>query len=44
MSRVGEALLALWARIRPKLPCRRCRGTGTYQGLDCPDCGGSGRV
>ena len=44
MSKVGEALRELWARIRPKTPCRRCRGTGAWQGLDCPDCEGSGRA
>jgi len=24
--------------------CPRCEGTGTVEGSECPDCGGSGRV
>jgi DnaJ-class molecular chaperone len=43
-ERVRAALARLLARLRPKAACLRCAGTGAWQGgLDCPDCGGTGR-
>ncbi|HEY9422316.1 MAG TPA: hypothetical protein VIW92_12935 [Thermoanaerobaculia bacterium] len=44
MSKVAEWLVRLLKRIGPDSPCLRCRGTGAWRGMDCPDCQGSGRV
>jgi DnaJ-class molecular chaperone len=43
-ERARAALARLLARLRPEAACLRCAGTGASQGgLDCPDCGGTGR-
>jgi hypothetical protein len=43
-DRARGAVGRLLARLRPEGPCLRCAATGAGQGgLDCPDCGGTGR-
>ncbi|HYG64604.1 MAG TPA: hypothetical protein VEL74_18640 [Thermoanaerobaculia bacterium] len=43
-DRARAAVTRLLGRLRPEGPCLRCAATGAWQGgLDCPDCGGTGR-
>jgi DnaJ-class molecular chaperone len=44
MSKAVDWLARLLKRIGPDRPCLRCRGTGAWRGLDCPDCEGGGRM